>query len=80
LPDFRPLRARETEAASPIGAPSHGIGDRLELVAAILPNETGGKPGICFKAGSNVRAGFYLAQKLIDRARAEFMKRSGEAT
>jgi hypothetical protein len=67
--------------ASPIAAPSrHSESGRREFVAAVGVDKAGGKGRIDFKTGADVRASFYLAQKFIDRARAEFMKRSGEAT
>jgi hypothetical protein len=50
------------------------------LVAAVGADKAGRKPSIDFKTGAQVRAGLHLAQKFVNRARPEFMKRSGEAT
>jgi hypothetical protein len=58
----------------------HSESGRRELVATISADKAGRKLSIDFKTCAHVRAGFHFAQKLIDRARAEFMKRSGEPT
>ena len=68
-------------AASAMSTPPvDSEGGRREFVATISADKARRKPSVDFKTGAHIRAGLHLAQKFIDRARSEFMKRSGEAT